>query len=37
MIYNVSVKVTINSLDLAEAIINVVVHHHGVPKLIVTD
>ena len=31
------VKVTIDALGLAEVIINVVVHHHGVPELIVTD
>ncbi len=31
------VKVTINTPGLAEVIINVIVHHYGVPKLIVTD
>ena len=31
------VKVTIDSPGLAEVILNVVVHHHGLPDLIVTD
>ncbi len=31
------VKVTINVSDLAEVIIDVVVRHHGIPELIVTD
>ncbi len=31
------VKVTIDAPHLAKVIINVVVHHHGVPESIVTD
>ncbi len=37
MVYYEPVKVTINVPDLAKVIINVVVRHHGVPELIVTD
>ncbi len=37
MVYYVLVKVTINASGLAEVIINMVVHHHGVPESIVTD
>ncbi len=37
IVYYLPVKVTIDGLELAEVIINVVVHHHGVPKLIVID
>ena len=37
MVHYMPVKVTINALGLAEVIINVVVHYHGVPKLILTD
>ena len=36
MIYYKPIKVTINALGLAKAIINVVVHHHEVLELIVT-
>ncbi len=35
MIHYEPVKVTINTLDLAKMIINVVMHYHGVLKLIV--
>ncbi len=31
------VKITIDTPGLAEVIINVIVHHHGVPESIVTD
>ncbi len=37
MVYYEPVKVTINAPGLVEVIINVVVHHHGVPKSIITD
>ncbi len=37
MVHYVLVKVMINALGLAEVIINVVVHHYGFPKSIVTD
>ena len=37
MVYYVPVKVTIDAPGLAEVIINVVVHHHGVPESIMTD
>ena len=37
MVYYIPVKVTINAPSLAKVIINVVVHHHGVPESIVTD
>ena len=37
IVYYLLVKVTINVPGLAEVIINVVVRHHGVPELIVTD
>ncbi len=37
MVHYVPVKVTINALGLAEVIIDVVVHPHGVPESIVTD
>ncbi len=37
MVYYEPVKVTIDASGLAEVIIDVVVHHHGVPKSIVTD
>ena len=37
MIYYEPIKVTINALGLKEVIINMVVRHHGVPKLLVTD
>ncbi len=37
MVHYVPVKVTINVSDLAEVIIDVVVHHYRVPESIVTD
>ncbi len=37
MVYYVPVKVTINTPGLAEVIIDVVVHHHGILESIVTD
>ncbi len=37
MVYYIPIKVMINAPGLAEVIINVVVHHHGVPESIVTD
>ena len=37
MVHYKPVKVTINALGLAEVIIDVVVRHHGLPDLIVTD
>ena len=37
MVYYELVKVIINAPGLAEVIINVVVHHHGVSESIVTD
>ncbi len=37
IVYYEPVKVTINAPGLAEVIINVVVHHHRVPELIITD
>ena len=37
MVHYKPVKITINALGLAEVIINVVVHHHGLPDSIVTD
>ena len=37
MVYYVPVKVSINATGLAELIINVVLHQHGVSELIVTD
>ena len=37
MVHYKPVKVTIDTLGLAEVIINVVVRHHGLPDLIVTD
>ncbi len=37
MIYYVPVKVTINAPGLVEVIIDIVVHHYGVLKSIVTD
>ena len=37
MVHYKPVKITINTPDLAEVIINVVVRHHGLPDLIVTD
>ncbi len=37
MVYYEPVKVTINIPVLAEVIINIVVRHYGVSKLIVTD
>ncbi len=36
MAHYVPVKVTIDAPDLAEVIIDVVVHHHGVPESIIT-
>ncbi len=37
MVYYKLVKVTIDASSLAKVIINVVVHHNGVPESIVTD
>ncbi len=37
MVYYEPVKVTINAPGLAEVITDVIVHHHGVLELIVTD
>ncbi len=37
MVHYKLVKVTINAPSQAEGIIDVIVHHHGVPKSIVTD
>ncbi len=37
IVHYVPVKVTINAPGQAKVIIDVVVHHHGVPELIVTD
>ncbi len=37
MVHYEPVKVTIDASSLAEVIINVIVRHHGVPELIVTD
>ncbi len=37
MVHYEPVKVTIDVLDLAEMIINMVMRHYGVPELIVTD
>ena len=37
MVYYKPVKVTINALDLAKVIINVIVRHHSLPKLIITN
>ena len=37
MVYYEPLKITIDAPDLAEIIINVIVRHHGLPDLIVTD
>ncbi len=37
MVYYKPVKVTIDAPGLAKVIIDVVVHHHGVPESIITD
>ena len=37
MVYYESVKITTNTLDLAEIIINVIVRHHDLPDSIVID
>ncbi len=37
MVYYELIKVTIDTLGLAEVIINMIVHYHGVPESIVTD
>ena len=37
MVYKKPVKITIDTFGLAEVIIDVVVWHHGLPDLIVTD
>ena len=37
MVYYEPVKVIINTLGLAEVIINVIVRHHGLPNSIVTN
>ncbi len=37
IVHYTQVKVTINALGLIEVIINVVMHHHGVPESITMD
>ncbi len=37
IIYYKLVNVIIDALNLVEVIINIVVHHHGVPELIIID
>ena len=37
MVYYEPVKIIINILGLAKAIIDIVVRHHGLPNLIITD
>ena len=37
MVYYKPIKITINAADLAEVIIDVVVWHHGLPDLIMTN
>lgn len=37
MVYYELVKVTINTLGLAEVIIDIIMYHHGISKSIVTD
>ncbi len=37
MLYYVPVKVMINILGLAKVITNMVIHLHGIPKLIITN
>ena len=37
MVHHEPVKVTIDALELAEVIINVVIWHHGLPDSIVTN
>ncbi len=37
MVHYILVKITINAPGLAEVIINVVMHHHGVLESIITD
>ena len=37
MVYFELVKVMINVLGLVEIIINMIIHHHGIPKSIITD
>ena len=37
IVYYVLVKITINILDLAKVIINMVIYHHGVVESIVTN
>ncbi len=37
MVYYEPVKVTIDTQDLAEVIIDIVIRHHGVPESIVLD
>ena len=37
IVYYLPVKITIDAPGLVEVIINMVVHHHGVPELIVAD
>lgn len=37
MIYDEPVKITIDTSDLVEVILDVVVQHHGLPNLIMSD
>lgn len=37
VVYYKPVKVIIDALGLAKVVINIVVSHHSIPKLIVTD
>lgn len=37
IIYYKSIKVTINILDLAKVIIDIMVRYYGIPKSIITD
>ena len=37
MVYYESIKITINALDLAGVIINVIIRYHGVLESIITD
>ena len=37
IVYYKSIKVTIDALDLAKVIIDVVIRHHGLPNSIVSD
>ena len=37
MVYYKPIKVTIDTLDLAKVIINIVIQYHGIPESIMTD